>query len=259
MIHNPHLEGGPFLWEGGPVGVLLVHGFTATTAEVRPLGRAIHARGYTVAGPLLPGHGTSPEDLNRVSWQDWVGAVEAMYRHLQENCEVIIAGGESTGGLLALHLAAHHPEIAALLLYAPALKLTLRRRDVLGLYLLSPFVPYVRKKHFNNGATLWQGYPVNPLKGTIQLLRFQRVVRRLLPEINQPVLIVQGQKDPTVHPSVPDTIASKIGSTVKEIVWMPDSAHTVIVDKELEKVTQITLRFLESKTTAAITQPTNHP
>lgn len=257
MIHNPHLEGGPFLWEGGPVGVLLVHGFTATTAEVRPLGQALHARGYTVAGPLLPGHGTRPEDLNRVSWQDWAAAVEAMYRHLQERCEVIVAGGESTGGLLALHLATHHPEIAALLLYAPALKLTLRRRDVLGVYLLSPFVQYVRKKRFNAGASLWQGYPVNPLKGTIQLLRLQRVVRRLLPRIRQPVLIVQGEKDPTVHPSVPDTIAAEIGSAVKEIVWMPESAHTVIVDKELDRVVQITLRFLESQAPTEITEGPN--
>ena len=51
MIHNPHLEGEPFFWEAGPVGVLLIHGFTATTAEVRPLAKILQQDGYTVSGP----------------------------------------------------------------------------------------------------------------------------------------------------------------------------------------------------------------
>ena len=32
LIHNPHLEGSTFFWEGGPVGVVLSHGYTASTA-----------------------------------------------------------------------------------------------------------------------------------------------------------------------------------------------------------------------------------
>ena len=63
MILNPHLEGDSFFWEGGEVGILLIHGFTATTAEVRPLAEFLHKNGYTVAGPLLPGHYTKPDDL----------------------------------------------------------------------------------------------------------------------------------------------------------------------------------------------------
>ena len=81
-LFNPHLEGDPFFWEGGPTGILLVHGFTATPAEVRLLAKILHERGFTVAGPLLPGHGTKPEDLNRVRWQDWVEEGEKAYRQL---------------------------------------------------------------------------------------------------------------------------------------------------------------------------------
>jgi carboxylesterase len=103
-LHNAHLEGGPFFWEAGPVGALLCHGVTATTAEVRPLARRLHEAGYTVAGPLLPGHGTRPEDLNRVSWQDWVGAAEEVYQKLSARCQRIFLGGESMGAVTAARL-----------------------------------------------------------------------------------------------------------------------------------------------------------
>ena len=56
---------------GGPVGVLLFHGFPGSTTDVRLLGTFLHARGPTISAPLLPGHGTRPADLNRVRWQDW--------------------------------------------------------------------------------------------------------------------------------------------------------------------------------------------
>lgn len=102
-LHNPELLGEEFFWSGGPVGILLCHGFTATTAEVRPLARCLNAAGYTVAGPLLPGHNTSPADLNRVRWQDWLKAFDAMLDRLYARCETVIVGGESTGGVLSLY------------------------------------------------------------------------------------------------------------------------------------------------------------
>ena len=86
MIVNPHLSGESFLWQAGPVGVLLVHGFTATTAEIQPLAETLYSAGYTVSGPLLPGHGSSPEQLNKTKWQEWVQAVEQAYTQLSSIC-----------------------------------------------------------------------------------------------------------------------------------------------------------------------------
>ena len=54
-ILNPELEGGSFFWKNGETGVLLLHGLTATTAEVRPLAKSLLKEGYTVSGILLPG------------------------------------------------------------------------------------------------------------------------------------------------------------------------------------------------------------
>jgi len=249
MLVNPHLEGDSFFWPGGPAGVLLIHGFTATTAEVRPLAQRLHTQGYTLAGPLLPGHKTSPRDLNRVTWRDWVNTAENAYQELRAQCQTVVAGGESTGGLLALYLAAQHPEIAAGLAYAPALRINRSRSDLLKLFLLAPFVPYVPKFKVRtpNPYTdpLWQGYHVNPLKGTVQLLHLQKQVALRLVQIEQPLLIVQGRLDPTVHPGVPDQIAQAVRSPVKEIVWFERSTHCVILDQELDQVAEATLQFLQ--------------
>lgn len=244
MIYNPHLQGEAFFWEGGPVGVLLSHGFTATSAEVRLLAGVLHGHGFSVAGPLLPGHFTDPADLNRVRWQDWLQAVRKDYQRLCRHCRQVFVGGESTGGLLALYLASEQPAVAGILTYAPALRLALRPLDFLRLYMAAPFIPSVPKPDLS-GTLPWQGYPVNPLKGTIQLLRLQRALRPRLRRIHQPVLIVQGRQDLTVHPQVPETIASAVSSSVKEIHWMENSTHCVILDQEWEQVAGITLGFMQ--------------
>jgi carboxylesterase len=240
---NPHLDGSPFYWRAGPVGVLLVHGFTATTVEVRDLAESLHAAGYSVSGPLLPGHYTQPADLNRVRWQDWVETVERSYTQLAAECHTVVVGGESTGGLLALYIASRHPEVAAVLAYAPALRLQINAWDRFRLRLLAPFIPYVPKPN-SDQDTRWQGYPVNPLRGTLQLLRLQKKVRQRLSAIQQPLLVVQGRLDRSVHPAVPEEILSSVNSQVCELHWMARSRHVVLLDDELEQVTQITLNFL---------------
>jgi carboxylesterase len=243
VLRNPHLEGSPFCWEAGSTGVLLCHGFTATTAEVRLLAQALHVQGYTVAGPLLPGHGTTPQDCNRYHWQDWYSSVEQSYKQLAAHCQRVIVGGESTGALLILRLAAEHPEVKAVLCYAPALRLTLGYGSTLLLYLLAPFLTSIPKAPSTDNNP-WQGYGVQPLKGAIQLLRLQKIVIPLLPQIHLPILIMQGRLDPTVHPQAPQVIFDQVSSPIKELHWLEHSTHCVILDKERDLATSLTLDFL---------------
>lgn len=244
ILRNPHLEGSPFFWEAGPTGVLLSHGFTATTAEVRLLAQELLAHGYTVAGPLLPGHGTTPQDCNRYSWEDWYGSLDQAYQQLAARCQTVVVGGESTGALLVLRLAVEYPEVAAILCYAPALRLKLGRVKILLLSLLAPFLTSIPKAPSTDDNP-WQGYSVQPLKGARQLLRLQKAVLPMLPQVRQPILIMQGRLDPTVHSDSPQVIFDKIGSAEKELHWLEHSTHCVILDKERDQAASLTIEFLQ--------------
>jgi carboxylesterase len=244
LIKNAHLKGDPFLWKAGSTGVLLVHGFTATTAEVRPLAKALVSNDFTVSGPVLPGHNSYPDEINQFTWQDWADAVEKAYIELTNCCDRVFVGGESTGGLLALNLALKYRNISGLLTYAPALKLTIRRFDQLLLRISAPFIPYLNKNDNDDGLA-WKGYTVNPLKGVIQLLKLQKQVYPQLQQIYNPILIVQGKLDLTVDKNVPQTIYNCVNSSLKEIHWMEKSRHCVILDHEFDQVVDITKNFLE--------------
>ena len=224
-----------------------MHGFTATTAEVRPLAEQLYVNGYTVSGPVLPGHNTFPEDINNFKWSDWVSTVAIAYQDLAATCERVFVGGESTGGLLALYLAAQQPEISGVLAYAPALKLNIRPIDQIKLHIIAPFIPYLRKNAEDDDLP-WKGYTVNPIKGVVQLLKLQKQVQNRLHHIRRPVLIIQGRLDTTVDPCVPQLIYKNIHSTIKEIHWMENSGHCVALDRELDRVTEITLNFLQKTT-----------
>lgn len=245
-LKNAHLEGDAFYWEGGPVGILLSHGFTATTAEVRLLAGYLHARGYTVAGPLLPGHGTSIEEMNRCRWQDWVRGMEEIYQQIASRCQTVVIGGESMGGLLALYLAAEHPEVAGVLVYAPALRSTPKLLQIAA-WFMAPFVAYRTWPPGPKSVVdeRWKGYPAQPIRAALQLFRLQKEVYRRLPSIRQPILIVQGRLDRSVYPDVPETVARLVASEIKEVHWMEKSQHCVLLDQEWEQVAEITHKFLE--------------
>ncbi len=117
MTQHAHLDPSAFFLEGGytgegdRTGVLLIHGYTGSPTEMRWIGDYLHARGLTVSGPLLPGHGTTPEAMNRCRWTDWTGHVEAALADLRARCTRVFVGGLSMGSLLTLHLAARHPDL----------------------------------------------------------------------------------------------------------------------------------------------------
>ncbi len=245
-IKNAHLEGDSFFWEGGSVGVLLSHGYTATAAEVRPLAKLLHERGYTVSGPLLPGHGTTPQELNRCRWQDWAAAIEEAYQQLAQRCEHVFVGGESMGGLLILYLASHHPEIAGVMSYAAAFKIYDRVGKKL-VPLIHPFIPM--KEPDNNeppnaASSRWQGYPVNPLRALNEMLKLQSVVGARLPKISQPILIMQGRFDTAVAVDAPRMIYEGVSSEDKRLHWLEASTHCLLLDQEWEKAAELTLDFI---------------
>ena len=115
----------PVVAIGGPVGVLLLHGFTGSPWEVSPLVAPLAADGFTLALPRLAGHGTCVDDLERTRWQDWLASANAALSWLQARTERVHLVGLSMGALLCLKFLRQQPHgtFASIMLLAPALTL----------------------------------------------------------------------------------------------------------------------------------------
>jgi len=243
---NEHLPGEAFTLPGGPVGVLLSHGWTATTAEVRLLAEYLNTRGYTVSCPLLPGHGTTVQEMNRCRWQDWLAALETAYQELAQKCSRVVIGGESMGALLTLYLASQHPEVTAVLSYAAAI-VTVSPWMKRFAALIAPFKPYRYRKPapWTIVDDRWKGYPVEPFPAAVQLFRLQAALTPRLPLITQPILILHGRLDTSALPESAEVLYRTVSSSLKELHWLEKSHHCLLLDEEWEQAAHLTHQFLE--------------
>ncbi len=98
----------PIYVNQGDKGFLFLHGFTGSPYEGRDFAEYFARKGFTVWVPLLPGHGTHPRDLLKVTWQDWYLKAREQLARMQRQCKKVVVVGQSMGGTLALHLAAHN-------------------------------------------------------------------------------------------------------------------------------------------------------
>lgn len=251
---NYQLDGKEFeLVQPNKACVLLIHGFTATTVEVRPFAEQLHKAGYDVFAPLLPGHNTDPFDLNSKKFSDWTGYLEKKLDFICSKYEKVFVSGESMGGLLSCYLAEKYPEIAGLLLFAPAL--SVKNLSFLGL--IRYFKPFlgesVKSENENKIVEVedeyiypWKGYNVKPTWAGYELYRLQNTVRKNLVRITQPTLIFQGVLDQTIEVKSAEIVYQNILSSQKELIYLHNSAHCVILDKEFDFVLNKSLKFLSN-------------
>ncbi len=108
-----------FYLAGGSTGCLLLHGFSATPEEMRPLGDFLASKGYSVIGVRLAGHATHPRDLKRTRWTDWLDDVENSLALLSKICSHRVLIGQSMGGMIALTAAAQFEVSAVVALSTP--------------------------------------------------------------------------------------------------------------------------------------------
>ncbi len=110
--------------------VLLLHGLTDSPYSMRALAELFAARGWYVVGLRLPGHGTAPVALTRVTWQDWAAAARLAAKHLRAKTGPdvpLIIAGYSTGAALAVEYALATlqgeplPPASGLVLLSPAI------------------------------------------------------------------------------------------------------------------------------------------
>lgn len=231
MVDIPELIDGaePFFYRGGPVGCLLIHGFTATPNEVRPLGSYLAQQGYTVLGVRVTHHGSDPADMQRSHWRDWyLSALDGWYL-LQQQCRQIVVAGTSAGGATSLLIAASHPVAAVVALAAPIYMPDDPRLRFLRLYgRLRPFLP---KPHWTEDQRASR-YPVTPTFSLGQLVDYLPVVEAALPRVQAPVLLAHSRADRTVPPDSMERIYKQLGSAEKEMIWLDDAQHVLTEDEQ---------------------------
>ena len=79
---------------------------------------ALHAGGWTVRAPLLPGHGRTLADFGQTDARDWARASRQAYDALLATHGAVALVGLSMGGALAVRIATDGPAPASLVLLA---------------------------------------------------------------------------------------------------------------------------------------------
>ncbi len=236
----------PFSHDGGNVGVLLCHGFTGSPQSLRPWAEALAAAGHTVRLPLLPGHGTRWEDLNRARWQDWYATVSAALDELVERCATVVVGGLSMGGALALRLAEQRgSQVSGLVLVNPAVSSEDSRLRVLPvLQLLLPSIPGIGSDINKPGVTEL-AYTRTPLRALHSMTRLWSGVVTDLPRVTQPLLLFRSPQDHVVPASSSALVLRQVSSADVTEVLAEDSFHVATLDNDAELIVAMSLAFIE--------------
>lgn len=220
------------------VGILLIHGLFAGPAEVRGYGEHLREQGHTVLGVRLKGHGTSPHALRDQSWEDWYASVRRGFNILRAYCDRIVPVGFSTGGALALKLAAEcRCETIGVVALAVPVKLTdpafmlvplLHGTNRLVGWLSSyegakPFIENIPEHpHIN--------YQNTPVRGLYELRRLIHAMDEFLPAIDVPSLIVYADHDPLVSANSAPLLMDKLGGMNKKLRIVPANRHGILTE-----------------------------
>lgn len=226
FLHAPQSE----------TGVLLIHGLMAAPEEVREWADFLHTKGLTVYAPRLSGHGTSSRDLSTRTRHDWLASVDRGHAILKTCCKKILVAGFSTGAGLALQSVILKPgNFEAVICISAPLKFKKFSSRFAGLLhgfnqlcrhlgISNPANEYLK----NNADNPHINYPLCPVSAFVQVQKLMREVRRSLPEIKIPALVIQGKHDPKVAPESGPAIFQHLGSDKKHFAWIDFNLHGIV-------------------------------
>lgn len=235
---KPRAIGAPYLLyrPDARTGVLLVHGLMAAPEEVREWAEALFEQGYNVYAPRMAGHGTSAVDLDRRCAGEWLDSVRRGQEILQGCCEQVVAAGFSTGGAVVLRSVIDQPQAFAAVIsisaplrfkkfsahFARPLNLWNQALHGLGIERLrKPFVTnHADNPHIN--------YLRCPVRSIAQIQRLMGEVRRGLPSIQIPALIIHADRDPKVDVRGARQLYRQIGSPDKRYREIAADRHGIV-------------------------------
>jgi carboxylesterase len=238
----------PFFFEGNGTGVLVLHGFTGSTQSMLPYGEALAAKGYTVLGPRLPGHGTTVEDMASRKYTEWTGEAERAFEEIAARCDRVFVTGLSMGGTLTLYLAARFSDRIAGIMPINALALT---KPMLR---LAPMLKYIMKAVPGVGSDIKKPeckescYEKVPVPAVCELTRLLAVMREGLPRVTVPALVIASREDHVVaEPANAEYIMANLGSQDKKLLWLENSYHVATLDNDAELISERAIEFIEKQ------------
>jgi carboxylesterase len=233
----------PWSAAGGPHGVLVLHGFTGNPQSMRGLAEAFAAAGFAVELPLLPGHGTSVDDMLTTDWSDWSTAAEAAYADLAGRCDRVVVAGLSMGGSLTAWLASRHPEIAGIVCVNPALSVPAEIVAALTEMIEGGVdrIPAIGGD-VADPAGREKAYDATPLAPMLSLAAAADELRDHLGKIACPVLIMNSPQDHVVDPVNSDLLAEGVSGPV-ERVTLERSYHVATLDYDKDIVDERAVEF----------------
>src|SRR3954451_16672243 len=219
---------GGYWFEGNDVGCLLLHGFTGTPQNVRPLADYLARRGLAVSAPRMPGHGTTVADLDRTGPEEWLAAAEQALAELRGRCTTVFVAGISMGGTITLELARRHPDLPGIVVMAaPVLPL-----DALEPLVSDPNRPAsipapwatvgVLTEDVGVGGIAYLEMPLGALQRGMQLMTD---VRQGLSDVTAPALLIYGDADQIVDKANGPFVLENIGSSDKRLLALGDPPH----------------------------------
>ncbi|MCC5950903.1 MAG: alpha/beta fold hydrolase [Acidimicrobiia bacterium] len=238
----------PFSADGGPHGVLVLHGFTGNPHSVRPLAEAFADAGFAVELPRLPGHGTSIDDMLITTWADWSGEAEAAYQRLAARCDRVVVAGLSMGGTLTLWVAAEHPEVAGIICINALIEDPGPMREAIAELVESGMeVMDGIGSDIADPDSVEIAYPGTPLRPLQTLIAAGDELRPRLGDITCPALVMTSPQDHVVTPSNSDVLAASVGGPV-ERVSLDRSYHVATLDYDRDLIAKEAVAFAQRVT-----------
>ena len=242
----------PWSHDGGPVGVLVLHGFTGSPRSMRPWAEHLAEAGLSVELPRLPGHGTTWKDMQVTRWDDWYAEADRSLTALRERCETTFVVGLSMGGSLSLRLAEKRPaDVAGLVLVNPAVHT--ERKDAFLLPLLRHVVPSfpgvsndIKKPGQDEGA-----YDKMPLQCVYSLQSAWKDIKADIREVKAPLLLLHSREDHVVEPSNAAWILANVASADTTEAWLEDSYHVATLDNDAPFIFERSVEFVRRLAPAA--------
>jgi carboxylesterase len=243
LDHTPFSS--PFTGSGPSTGVVLSHGFTGSPHGVRDWARALAGEGFAVRMPLLPGHGTSWQELARTRWPEWHAALDDAYLDLAAECDRVVVAGLSMGGALALRIAATRP-VAGAVLVNPGLVIDDPRAPLAGIlkFVLksTPAIANdILKEGIDEGA-----YARTPVAAAHELNKMFKDTLRLLPRITAPVRVYRSAVDHVVSEASIVALRRGLTHAPLEVVRLENSYHVATMDNDAPTIFQGSAEFIRS-------------